>query len=237
MSANSDNGVSQTRIRNVIFDIGNVIVAWEPFQALQSFYSTEEECHANLDELNFADWNREQDRGRSWEEGIQAVACPNKAQVFAAYAEGLEAAHSRPVEGTTNLIDKLLKLGHIRVGGCTNASLRTFSIMKQTAPILHRLDSNSESQSSDASTTSSTCSTTSSVGAGIVVSAEETLVKPDPAIFQTCLERFQMVAEETLFVDDSLANCQGAQSVGMKAHQFQTASQLEAALKHYGLLL
>ena len=223
----NDSGVN-ARVNNVIFDIGNVIVAWEPFRALQSFYATEAECHAALHQLDFADWNREQDRGRSWEDAIAAAAAHEARDIFAAYAQGLEAAHSRRVEGTSELIARLLQEREdVRVGGCTNASLKTVSIMKQTAPILHQLHNHSRIRS-DASGRP--------IGAGIVVSAEEGVVKPDPAIFKTCLSRFNIVAEETLFVDDSLANCQGARSVGMKAHHFHTADKLEAALQTYGLL-
>ena len=56
--------------------------------------------------------------------------------------------------------------------------------------------------------------------AGIVLSCEEHVVKPDPKIYQTLLERFGLRAEECLFLDDCVGNVQGARKAGLEAEVF-----------------
>ena len=208
-----------TKLKNIIFDIGNVIVAWEPFLALNAIYDDIDSMKQGLKEANFEEWNREQDRGRTWQDGIAlAPAGSDASKVYEAYYEGLREAHSQRVEGTTELIQQLLEAKNkddgstIQIGGCTNASLETFVYMKQSAPILEKFTK------------------------GIVVSAEEHVVKPDKTIFEICLKRFNFNPEETMFVDDSSQNCVGARSVGMHAHQFTTSQGLEMELQKYELL-
>jgi len=55
---------------------------------------------------------------------------------------------------------------------------------------------------------------------GVVISAEEQLIKPDPAIFQLVLDRFQLNPHEVVFIDDSLPNIESAKSLGMQGVHF-----------------
>ncbi len=71
---------------------------------------------------------------------------------------------------------------------------------------------------------------------GVIVSAHERLLKPDPAIFELLLSRYGLKAKECLFIDDSAANVAGARDVGMAAHHFKDAAGLEHALIAYDLI-
>ena len=71
---------------------------------------------------------------------------------------------------------------------------------------------------------------------GILVSGEEKLLKPDPAIYYRALDRFRLKPAEALFVDDRRINVEGAEAVGMKAHLFVDADDLRARLTAEGLL-
>lgn len=71
---------------------------------------------------------------------------------------------------------------------------------------------------------------------GIVVSGEERLRKPDPAIYLLALERFGLAPSEALFVDDLAENTAAAEALGMHAHRFEDAGRLRAALHAHGLL-
>jgi 2-haloacid dehalogenase len=71
---------------------------------------------------------------------------------------------------------------------------------------------------------------------GILVSGEEKLLKPDPAIYFRALDRFRLKPAEALFVDDRLINVEGAQAVGMHAHLFTGADDLRARLEAESLL-
>ena len=69
-----------------------------------------------------------------------------------------------------------------------------------------------------------------------MVSGDEKLVKPDPAIYELCLKRNNLPAAECLFIDDSEKNVRGAEVVGIRAHHFTTPEKLKAALKGWGVL-
>jgi 2-haloacid dehalogenase len=70
----------------------------------------------------------------------------------------------------------------------------------------------------------------------IVVSGEEKLIKPDPAIYYRALHRFGLRPEEALFIDDRAINVAGAEAVGMHAHLFTDADDLRRRLEAEGLL-
>ena len=70
----------------------------------------------------------------------------------------------------------------------------------------------------------------------IVVSGEEKMMKPDPAIYYLALDRFGVAARDALFIDDRQINVDGAEAIGMKAHLFTSAQALRARLEAEGLL-
>ncbi|NHF74339.1 HAD-IA family hydrolase [Paracoccus xiamenensis] len=70
----------------------------------------------------------------------------------------------------------------------------------------------------------------------VVVSGQVGMVKPDPAIFRLFCDRADLAPQDCLFIDDSAANCAGAESIGMQAVHFTTPAALEAALIARGLL-
>jgi 2-haloacid dehalogenase len=71
---------------------------------------------------------------------------------------------------------------------------------------------------------------------GIVVSGEVKLLKPDPAIYWLALDRFRLGPSDALFIDDRAINVDGARAIGMKAHLFTGAADLQARLEAEGLL-
>ena len=71
---------------------------------------------------------------------------------------------------------------------------------------------------------------------GIVVSGDERVLKPDPRIYRTLLDRYRLTAEDCLFVDDRAENVAGAQAVGMAAIPFEGAEALRQALVARGVL-
>ena len=199
-------------LKNVIFDFGNVLIKWRPFNALNHIFDSEADMEACLDQIGFVDWNAEQDRGRSWSDALLWAEAqrPGHAYVFKAYAEGLEAAHSERVPGTTELVERLDARG-AAVFGLTNAALSSVEAVRRTAPVIDRMRD-------------------------VVISAQEGLIKPDPAIFHLCLERNGLAASETLFVDDSKANCRADEGIGIAAQHFTSAEALEGDLTRLGLL-
>jgi 2-haloacid dehalogenase len=196
----------------VIFDLGNVVNQWRPFLALEHLFAHEAEMEETFQVIGFYDWNVEQVRGRSWADGLQAArrVTPDHLHVFQAYANGLEAAPSRPVPGTSELIVRL-HANEVPLFGLTNAVRASFEAVRETAPVL-------------------------SLMRDIVVSADEQMLKPAPEIFRLCLDRNGLASGDALFVDDSAKNCAGARAVGMAAHHFTYAQALESELVTRGLL-
>lgn len=65
---------------------------------------------------------------------------------------------------------------------------------------------------------------------GVVVSCEEKLLKPEPAIFELVLQRFKLNAADVYFIDDSLPNIDAARSLGLQAQHFHRTDQCYATL-------
>jgi 2-haloacid dehalogenase len=70
----------------------------------------------------------------------------------------------------------------------------------------------------------------------IVVSGDEKLLKPEPAIFEMLARRNDIDLSDSLFIDDSLKNVKGAEAVGMTGHHFTTPESLRASLLALGVL-
>ena len=70
----------------------------------------------------------------------------------------------------------------------------------------------------------------------IVVSGEEKMLKPDPALYFLALDRFGLKPSQALFVDDRASNVEGALAVGMHGHLFSGAEGLRARLEADKLL-
>lgn len=199
-------------MKNVIFDFGNVIIQWQPYKAVGHHFDSESVMEATFQEIGFYDWNLEQDRGRSFDDALAAARAdrPDHFDVFQSYVDGLHAAHDTLVPGTSELVEKLHAKG-VSLFGLTNAARASYDVVRSVAPVISLMQD-------------------------VVVSGDEQLIKPDPEIFRLCLRRNGLEAAETLFVDDSKANCEGAESVGLAAHHFQGAEGLEQDLRARGLI-
>ncbi|WP_343562834.1 HAD family hydrolase [Kiloniella sp. b19] len=199
-------------IQNVIFDIGNVLVKWDPYQAMTDLFEDRGAMMRALQEIGFFVWNHEQDRGRSWEEGLAWAEQnrPEHLEIFQAYAGNIAKTLQEPVDGSAELVQRLLARG-VRVFGLSNAPLMAFDTMLETAPVLSKMED-------------------------VLVSAREFMVKPDAEIFELLLQRNGLAASECLFIDDTAVNCEAAERIGIRAHRFTVAAQLEAVLDELDLL-
>ena len=198
-------------IKNVIFDIGNVVIRWEPYAALKIFYPDAAAMNVHLVEIGFFDWNIEQDRGRSLEEGLDHARLHTKhADIFEAYVNGLDKSHGHQIPGTSGIIRKLSDK-RVPMYGLSNITEEAYAIVVETAPEL-RLFSHT------------------------TISARVKMVKPKPEIFEYCLQKNGLQPSETLFIDDSEENCQTALGLGLQTHHFQNADSLAKHLQDISLL-
>lgn len=102
---------------------------------------------------------------------------------------------SGEIESGVNLLKKIQATGKFKIYGLTNWSAETFPYAYNTFKFLQSFE-------------------------GIVVSGEEKMIKPEKGIYLTLLERYNLVPEETFFMDDNVRNVETALSRGIHALQF-----------------
>lgn len=199
-------------MRNVIFDLGNVLIEWDPALAFADVFTTRDAAEAWLDEIGFHDWNRLQDGGRSFAEGLAAARAQHGD--LARHLEGYLAAFAvtieNPVPGSWEILESLAARD-VALYAITNWAAETWPEARALHPRL-------------------------ALFRDVLVSGQEGLLKPNASIYRRLLERHGLAAGDCLFIDDSPANVEGARAVGIDAILFTDAEALATALRQRGLL-
>jgi 2-haloacid dehalogenase len=197
---------------NVVFDIGNVLVHWDPRALYRKIFASEDEVEWFIANVCNSDWNLEQDRGRSFAEAVREATArfPEHADAIAAYDLRWHETVPGPIDGTVGILEELRQRG-TPLYAITNFNQDKFRETVERFAFLRTFRD-------------------------IVVSGDERLLKPDPAIYRVLLERNGIDAAACVFIDDSEKNVRGAEAVGMKAIHFTTPQALRADLAGMGLL-
>ncbi|MBT2210106.1 HAD family phosphatase [Actinomadura sp. NEAU-AAG7] len=196
----------------VVFDIGGVIIDWDPRYLYRRLIPDEAEMERFLTEVCSGAWNAQQDRGRSFIEAIEELAArhPGQRELIMAYWERWDEMLGDPIPGVADIMTELHQAG-VPMVAITNWSAETYPIAVREHPELKLFR--------DA-----------------VVSGEVRLSKPDPEIFRYALDRFGLAPHEALFIDDNRANTAAADALGIGTHLFTGAPALRATLETAGLL-
>jgi len=205
---------STSTIDAVVFDLGAVLIDWNPRYLYRTLFGGDEEAMERfLGEVTTQEWNARQDAGRPWSEAIEELVArhPGHRDLIAAYHERWPEMLGGAIDGTVAILGELHVAG-IRCYALSNWSAETFPVARERYPFLAWFD-------------------------GIVLSGEEGVVKPEPEIFQTLLERHGLVPSRTVFVDDSPANVVAAAALGLVAIRFHDPDRLRAELRGHGLPL
>jgi len=199
-------------IDTVIFDIGNVLIEWDPRHLYRKLFAEEARMEWFLANICTGAWNLEQDRGRSFAVGVRELTArhPEWAREIRAYDERWGEMVPGEIPGSVAILDNLLQR-HLPTFGISNFSAEKYAYARERFGFLDRLN-------------------------GVVISGHEGLLKPDAAIYRLFLERYGRQARHCLFIDDSPANVEGARKIGMNAVRFQGTPQLERDLIAHGLL-
>jgi len=202
----------QKNIRAILFDIGGVLLEWDPHRLYRRYFEQPHEIDHFLAEINFPAWNLEQDRGRPFAQAVAELSAqfPQHAHLIRAYHKQWEESIVGPIPGTTRILQQLKQAG-FPLYGISNWSHETFPLIRKKYPFFDLLDD-------------------------IVLSGAVKLVKPDPRIFRLTLNRIGRSADECLLIDDSPANIASAQNLGLATVQFHSSRQLERELHLLGLL-
>ncbi len=194
----------------VVFDIGNVLLRWDPRNLYRQLFEDEAEMEWFLSNVCTSDWNIEQDRGRDWDEAVTLLVKdhPGHEPHIRAFHERWSETVSGIFENNVALLQRLREAG-VPNYCITNFSSPKFLLAQERFPFLAGFD-------------------------GIIVSGDERLLKPDPAIYRLLLDRYRLEASDCVFIDDSKANVEGARTVGMHAIHCLETTDLAAELRRYG---
>ena len=198
----------------VVFDLGGVLVDWNPrYLYRQLFGDDVAGMEGFLAEVCSPAWNAAQDAGRSWDEAVEEAIArhPDQAERIRAYRDRWIETLGEALAPTVRVLDEL-RGGDCRLYALTNWSRETFPHALERYGFLAWFD-------------------------GIVVSGQERLAKPDPAIFRLLMERHGLRAERTVFIDDMACNADAAARLGMHAIHFRDAGQLRRELARLGVAI
>ena len=201
-------------INAIIFDLGGVLIDWNPRYVFDdNYFDSEEKRNYFFESVCTNDWNEEQDAGRSIVEATQILVqqFPDWEQPIRDYYGRWTDMLKAPIPETVELFRELKKSKRYKIYALTNWQTGLFDIALVRYNFLHWFD-------------------------GRVVSGEEKTRKPFPEFYQRLLDRYSVRPEEALFIDDNLRNVKAAEELGIKSIHFHSPAQLEEELNRLKLL-
>jgi len=199
-------------IKNIIFDFGGVLMDWNPRYFFKDYFNDEERMEHFLKNIATDEWNAEQDRGRSLAEGteFQVAKHPDWEKELRAYYDNWTSMLLRDIPENVAVLRKL-ENSRYELFGLTNWSAETFIYALDNYDFFKIFKDK------------------------IVVSGTEKLIKPDPEIWTVLLNRYEITAEESVFIDDNAKNIEVAKSLGFICVHVQEATDLEKELRELGV--
>lgn len=194
-----------SNIDTIVFDFGGVLIDWNPRHVYKTIFNDEEKVEWFLKNICTDEWNIEQDRGRSLKEGTEILKkkFPEHQALIEAYYGRWEEMLKGEMAETVEILYELKK--KFKIYGLTNWSAETFPVALKRFNFLQLFD-------------------------GIVVSGDEKLIKPEKEIFELLLNRYNLKAENCVFIDDNIKNVQAAINIGFHAIHFISAEDLKHQL-------
>ncbi|MEX0852607.1 MAG: HAD family phosphatase [Bauldia sp.] len=200
-----------TAIRHIVFDLGRVLLLWDPERPFRRLIPDAVERQRFLGQICTPAWNNEQDRGRTWREAEDVLIAehPEHAAMIRAYRQNWSEMMPGVIDATLAIFDQLLAAGH-DVTALTNFAADTFEIARAKFPFLDRFR-------------------------GVTVSGRVGVMKPELAIYRHHAAAFGLEDGHVLFFDDNPDNVEGARAAGWRAEQFVDAGRMRADLARYGI--
>lgn len=196
----------------VVFDLGGVLIDWDPRHLYRKLIANESEMELFLEEICSRAWNLEQDRGRPWKEAIELLIRqhPTHADLITAFHNRWPEMLGGPIQGTVDILREL-RARATPLYALTNWSNETFHHAEGLYDFLNWFH-------------------------GIVVSGRERIVKPDPAIYRLLCQRYALDPTSLVYIDDNPNNAAAASRLGMHGIHFTDPPALRRDLTSLGLL-
>ena len=202
------------KINNIIFDLGGVLIDWNPdYVFLKEFQGNKEKMQEFYNKVCTFDWNENQDAGYPLKKATE-----DRIKLFPEYENLIQMYYGRweemlggAIEDSVSILKKIVENTNYKTIALTNWSAETFPIALKRYDFLHWFE-------------------------GIVVSGTEKTRKPFKKIYYLTLERYNLKAANSLFIDDNERNIFAAKEIGINTIKFNNPSQLENDLKLLGII-
>ncbi len=201
------------KINAIIFDLGGVLVDWNPKYVYRTIFEKEKEMEWFFENICTFEWNEEQDAGRSLAEATELLVkkYPSHESNIRAYYDRWEEMLGGPIEETVEILAELKKNSGLKLYALTNWSAETFPIALKKYEFLHWFD-------------------------GRIVSGEEKIRKPFPELYKRLIHKYSIDPSTALYLDDNARNLIPAKELGMETIHFQSPEQFRNELKALNLI-
>ncbi|MDO1581342.1 HAD family hydrolase [Rhizobium oryzicola] len=198
------------QIEHIVFDIGKVLIHYDPNLPYSRIIPDEEERRWFFQNVCTHDWNIEQDRGREWSvaEAELIEKYPEREEQIRAFRTHWHEMVPHAYDESVAIMETLIEQGH-DVTMLTNFAADTFRHARELFPFLN-------------------------TPRGVTVSGEIFLIKPDVEIYHVHARDFGLDPAKSLFIDDTIVNVEGAKAAGWHAVHFTGAAKLREDLAGYG---
>ena len=205
-------GVAPMRPTTVVFDLGGVLIDWDPRHLYRQLFEDPDEMESFLAEVTTAEWNAHQDAGRPWAEAVDSLVTvhPERRELIEAFQRRWPEMLAGEIPGTVDVLAELRAAG-VRLLALSNWSAETFPVARERFDFLAWFEE-------------------------IVISGDVGVNKPDRRMFDHLTEHFGVEPPAALFIDDSSANVDAAKALGFGVIQFTDATALRRELTRLGLL-
>jgi 2-haloacid dehalogenase len=200
------------KINTVIFDLGGVLIDWNPRYVYRTIFKSEEEIDWFFENVATHDWNENQDAGYPIAKATEELVArhPEWESQIRAYYGRWEEMLGGPIPETVEILKELKQIPGVRTFALTNWSAETFHVALDRYEFLHWFD-------------------------GRLVSGEERTRKPFPEFYQRLIDKFSIDPSKALFIDDNLRNIIAAEVFGIRGIHYHDPVQLKEELKKYSL--
>ena len=198
-------------INNVVFDIGGVLLDWNPRHLFRKVFESEEEMEWFLSNICTYEWNVQQDGGK-----LFSVATAELSEKYPEYSDKIAMYYGRwtemlggEIDGTLKIF-RALKSAGMPLYGLSNWSHEAFPVAYERYDFMKEFD-------------------------GLVVSGYEKLLKPDHAIYKVLIDRYSINPSESVYIDDNKPNAEAARELGFHSIHFLSPDKLREELRVLGL--
>jgi 2-haloacid dehalogenase len=199
-------------IDTIIFDLGGVLIDWNPRYVYRKIFKTEDEVDWFLANVTTPEWNENQDAGYPLHKATEELIAKHpewEPEIKAYYGRWLEML-GEDIHETVEVLRQLKASGKYKLYALTNWSAETFPHALERFEFFRAFD-------------------------GIVVSGQEKMRKPSAEFYKILIDRYHLDPAKTIFIDDSLRNVKGAEAVGITGIHFHNPLQLRDELRRKGI--